>query len=496
MTLTGNDISTIVGEIAPQVVGAMVTDVVETSLWALVLHLERPGQDRPLRLLLSANNDFSRLHLVTAPLRLPKPALPMGNLASRHLAGHYLQDLIQKPGDRVLRLGFSNHMVLVAELTGRHANIFLADPQGLILGMLRGNRSKVRELYPGKPYVESPAHDAGGPASALEGPVSSRLVEERYRRIEDQEETARLFRLLSRELGRKEKALDKALAKAREDEDKARDMVALRGPADLLAAHFHLLKRGMDQVTVTDFHTGQPLVIPLDPAQSPRENLERMYQRARKGDRGMLMARQRGEALVEQQQRLLGQRQELTEMIQMQEPGREQLHALARDLGLVQAVDAHARRGEKPLLPAVSKKQAEKRALYREFFSQSGKAIWVGVSAEANDRMTFGLLKKNDFWFHITPDAGAHVAVPMGRDETPPDPETMRDAALLAAYYSGKRPGAQAEVMYCRRKDVKPTGRRSKPGSVQVSHPRYLTVTVDKDRIRRLMDSRKDGTDA
>lgn len=83
--------------------------------------------------------------------------------------------------------------------------------------------------------------------------------------------------------------------------------------------------------------------------------------------------------------------------------------------------------------------------------------------------------------------AGSHVVVPKGGDI----PEaTLRQAALLAAWFSRGYRSAQVPVDYTRRRFVKKPG-GAPAGFVLYTHQRTLYVTPDERAVRALSP---DGT--
>ncbi len=115
------------------------------------------------------------------------------------------------------------------------------------------------------------------------------------------------------------------------------------------------------------------------------------------------------------------------------------------------------------------------RSIARRFVSPDGMIVLVGKKAEDNDILSLKLGAPNDFWFHVSGEAGSHVVVrnPDDLDRLPRD--TARFAAALAAGYSKARRGGQVSVHMARCGDVsKPRG--FEPGKVLLR--RYETIHV------------------
>jgi predicted ribosome quality control (RQC) complex YloA/Tae2 family protein len=95
-------------------------------------------------LLLSADPQMPRLHLIKRRVRdLEKQSGPLNQFSltvRKELAGTTLLTIRKDKGDRILRFQFSGkdelgkekHRTLVAQLTGRSANLFLLDEAGTV----------------------------------------------------------------------------------------------------------------------------------------------------------------------------------------------------------------------------------------------------------------------------------------------------------------------------------------------------------------------------
>lgn len=115
------------------------------------------------------------------------------------------------------------------------------------------------------------------------------------------------------------------------------------------------------------------------------------------------------------------------------------------------------------------------------FRSSTGVEILVGKNNLQNDRIT-KTAPENALWLHAKDMPGSHVIV-LCRGAC--DSETLREAALLAAYYSKGRTSAQVPVDYLPARHVKkPAG--SRPGFVTFTGQRTVYVTPQEELILRL----------
>lgn len=113
--------------------------------------------------------------------------------------------------------------------------------------------------------------------------------------------------------------------------------------------------------------------------------------------------------------------------------------------------------------------------------------ILVGKNNKQNEYLTNKLASSGDTWLHTKDIPGSHVVI-RGRDFSE---QTLKEAALLAAYYSKAQNGSQVPVDYTLVKHVKkPSG--AKPGFVIYEQQRTLYVTPDENSVRRLKSNFRD----
>ena len=118
-----------------------------------------------------------------------------------------------------------------------------------------------------------------------------------------------------------------------------------------------------------------------------------------------------------------------------------------------------------------------------KFKSSDGYEIRVGRNNKQNDRLTCKDSEKLDIWLHTKDITGSHTVISCHGTE-PPE-QTIREAAIIAAYHSKARTSSQVPVDYTLIKYVKkPVG--SKPGMVIFTNNRTLYVTPDEDLVKCL----------
>lgn len=471
MSLSATEISQILAELEPLLAGARLNRSHQPAPDRLVLELKPPGRDK-LKLLLAVTPGRTRLHSVEQ--RPANPAQPMAfqMLLRAHADGDRVTGLRQKQGDRVVTLELSHGQQLVAELTGRHGNVFLLDADGRILGSLLDNRSEIRNLEAGEIW-QPPAAEPPAPApSRFEPGSADAQAMEHYAAAESE---AQLEETRNRLAGALRKAIKKARRKHKAiagDLDRATESEKYLRYGEALKASLHTVASGSASVKLTDYLDEEtPIIeVPLKPELSPKQNMERYFRLHRKY--------QNARARIEQRLRDAG-----ADVDRL----RKRLEAVdaAPDLKTLQDI-------ERKLAPGILRRQRPKgrkagpsRApAYRTYVSATGRRILVGKNARANDELTFKHARGNDLWMHVKEYPGSHVVIPLERNQTA-DKETLLDAATLAVAGSRAPEGATVEVAYTAAKHVKkPKG--APAGTVTYRGEKTLYVTADEQRLRRL----------
>jgi len=301
-------------------------------------------------------------------------------------------------------------------------------------------------------------------------------------RAEFQSEVERIFKSA-------ERTLERRAAAAEEDRRKAQEMIADRRSGEILLASFGRIKRGASRVGLPDPFADSPratVEINLDPALSPDENAARLFQRAKKGERGVERANERLAETRENLSRL----DELRREAPRTGPG-ELLGRLGRFL-VSAKIDSSARGdvqetylGRQAVAapragrPGHGTPGAHKSLRPRTYVLSDGWEVWVGRTNTENDLITHRLSNPHDFWFHVVGVPGSHVILRRPTRNSMPKPTTLVEAAQIAAYFSKARKQTRVPVIYTERKFVsKP--RRGKPGLAHCTRERELLVRPKK----------------
>ncbi len=478
MSLTAVELELVVGELQA-LRGARVDAVRVHAERALTLELH--GRSEAALLLLCAEPEVTRLHVST--VRPVQPASPFAWQAPlrQALEGSRLEALELQAGDRVVTLRFERaggRVQLVAELTGRHGNLLLVDAGGVVRFMASRVAEPGRRLAPGLPWTPPAAPRGERRAGPRFEPVAgasfpwSLAVERRYAAIEAErtlvEARRRLREPLRAALARSRRALERLSDEAARVPAAEAD----RRAGDLLKANLQAVTRGAREVTLTEWTADGPgeVRVALDPALTPRQNMERFYRRFKRiAESAARVEARAGE--VRARLEAVGALLERVDGAPL-----EELPAIEREARRLAAGPRPAARPRRP------REQAS--LPYRTFRSVAGLALLVGRGAAENDQLTRRVARGNDLWLHARGLAGAHVIIRLGGREA--DQESLLDAAHLAVHFSDARGEPQVEVACTRAKYVR-KGRGAAPGAVTYSQERMLHLRTEPARLARLL---------
>lgn len=242
---------------------------------------------------------------------------------------------------------------------------------------------------------------------------------------------------------------------------------------ELILAHLYQIKKGQPSAELLDYMVDppSPLTVPLEPTQTPQQNAERYFQRARHVE-------QNAARLQALQQQLSDETNNLESLIAEVEQANEtgvldKLRAQATTHGWLQTGAGAKTDSGKPM--AQPKPSFEGKRI-RSFTSPEGWTVLVGENAEANDYLTQRVARPNDWWLHVRAGTGSHIVIPTQNAPQRVPPSVLRFAAQLAAANSRARHSGLVPVDYTLRKYVR-RPRGGAPGLVTFTHEKTLDVT-------------------
>jgi len=479
-------IKEIVAEIQPLMIGRAPGKIFQLSPLSLVIDFRlRDHGD----LFISVEPARPRLYLVKRRVRdLEKQSIPLtqfGQSLRKELSNTTLQSIEKDPGDRIVwfhfsgadELGQNQERTVVAQLTGRAANLFLIDRQSVITNQAREGKGPGQTI--GESYQKPPA--AGGRSSTVDGELI-KTIRSGQHSSRSEAADAYFSSLLVRqafdnragaaraELRKKLAHHQKLLKQLELDLSSHADGELHKRLGDLLLANLSTAQREGNRAILIDYFADDaaPIEIEIDEHSTlPEEAARRfaLYSRSKRAVRQITS-------------RIAAIRPEL-DILNSQSEALEKIIA-ERDEAAIEKFTA-----KKSAPTARGSKTEKKIPGTRSYLSSDGFEILVGRTARDNDYLTFKVAKPNDLWMHTGDYSGSHVVI---RNTTRKDVphRTIIEAAQLAAHFCQARKNAKVDVHYTQRKFVsKPKG--AAPGLVRMTRFKNITVEPKEGVERSLM---------
>ncbi|PEJ60275.1 hypothetical protein CN692_03000 [Bacillus sp. AFS002410] len=274
-----------------------------------------------------------------------------------------------------------------------------------------------------------------------------------------------LEKLLQNELTKNKKKIKK-LRNSLEDTDKA-DKIQLQG--ELLTANMYAMQKGMKEIEVVNYYdeNGGTMVIPLSPLKTPSENAQAYFTKYTKLKNSVTH--------IEEQIKLTTEENDYLETViqQIESASPRDLEEIREEL-----VETGYIRKKKSKKAQKSNKQ---KVTLDEYISSTGEQLLVGKNNKQNEYLTNKLASRDELWFHTKDIPGSHVVI-RAKD---PSENAIKEAAIIAAYFSKARQSSSVPVDYTEIRHVKkPSG--SKPGFVIYEQNNTVYVTPDEELVLKL----------
>jgi hypothetical protein len=260
---------------------------------------------------------------------------------------------------------------------------------------------------------------------------------------------------LSAQVGRRLKRTERAIEKVKSEIEDAGRADEYRHLGQLLLTRQEAIPRGRSEVTVTDYDGVTPVTVSLNPSLGVQQNAEVYFRRARKADRRGIKAPPRLGELTAEALRLRRMASEIADADE------ERLAAMENDV----------REGR----PKQSRGAAEARPRFRTYVVSGGWEVLVGRSGRDNDELTHRMARPDDLWFHARQVPGSHVILRRSGSKSEPDRQAILEAAAIAAYHSKAGKSSKVSVCYTERRHVR-KARGGQPGEAVVSREKVVMV--------------------
>jgi predicted ribosome quality control (RQC) complex YloA/Tae2 family protein len=234
---------------------------------------------------------------------------------------------------------------------------------------------------------------------------------------------------------------------------------------ELLTANLYQVTRGMKEVNVSNYYDeGNMLTIQLNPQRTPSENAQKYFSKYQKAKNAVGVVQEQIEKALSE----VAYFETLYQQLHTASP--RDIEEIREELQEEGYLKQKQRKGMKK--PAHQKPQLE------TYHSSEGDLIFVGKNNKQNDYLTNKFARRDEIWLHTKDIPGSHVVI---RNENPSE-QTIKEAAILASYFSKAQNSSSVPVDFTKVRYVKkPNG--SKPGFVIYDNQQTVYVTPDADTV-------------
>ena len=459
-------IAAVVIELAPLIVGRRPGKIFELGPHSLAIDFGLRGEGY---LFLSVAPAQPRLYLIKRRVRdLDKQSQRPGNFSlslRKELSRTAVSSFEKMDGDRVVWIKFTGvdeigndvQRSLVAQLTGRSANLLLLDKDYRIIAQLRegkGAGQTVGETYglPPTQHVITKSRDV--PAPENHNSISEGLDQHYLALTASQASESRLASAraeIRKEISRRKKLL----RQLESDLSGHAGAEEAKRIGDLLLANVSTAKRRGQTVTLTDYFADDApsIEIEIDENLTLAEEASRRFESYARSKRARKQIVARIQEVKTELARLAAKSSDLEN------------NPLTSDLPspLMSERRQSAKAANQNKIPGT-----------RRYLSSDDFEVLVGRAARDNDTLTFKFAKPNDLWLHAADYPGSHVIVRNPTRKEIPQ-RTLIEAAQLAAHFSQANKDPKVDVHYTQRKFLsKPKG--VAPGLVRLQRFKNITV--------------------
>ena len=416
-------------------------------------YLPPPAQDKLNPLMVTGDELYARLSSFPEGKLsrcLAETVTGLSRAAAEELACRVLQPGEEWPGD------LKAACVRLADFLGRLPE--MADPR-----VLFGENGETEDVFP-FPYLSRRTDSQRAYktlSEALEVYFGTRDARDRLN-----QKSASMVRMLKGQLDR----CQRKLALQEEELSSAERMEEYRRMGEAINANLYQLKKGMTEAELPDWNDpeGGTITVPMDIRLTPSQNAQKYFKKYQKARSAREVATQQRDKTLEEMDYLEGMLLDVDKCV-----GESELEEIRQELVRTGYMKKTANRRQQRQLPGSKP--------YR-YKSDDGIEILVGKNAAQNDRITLGA-KPEETWLHAKDMPGSHVII-CREGEIPL--ATMKQAALLAAWYSKGQRSSLVPVDYTLRKYVKkPSG--AAPGKVIYTHQKTAYMTPEEEEIKRIM---------
>lgn len=229
---------------------------------------------------------------------------------------------------------------------------------------------------------------------------------------------------------------------------------------NILLININKIHSGMNSIILDDiYESDKTIEIKLDPKLSPKENVNRYFEKAKESKTQYHKAIELIENVSREKDKLIEFKNKTSNSSSIKE-----LEQIAKGLKIKMKT-------EKNIQESISEK-------FKHYIVDNKYKVYVGKDSKSNDLLTLKFAKQNDYWFHARAVPGSHVVLRVENTKEPIPKSVLKKVASLAAYHSKAKTAGLVPVSYTFKKYVvKRKG--MEPGKVALLKEDTILVTPE-----------------
>lgn len=205
---------------------------------------------------------------------------------------------------------------------------------------------------------------------------------------------------------------------------------------NLLLINLNNISQGMNKISLPDVYIDEIMIeINLDPKLSPKENVDKYFDKAKESKVRYEKAKEMIEIVEKEKQHLYEAKEKLQSIKSIKE-----IEQIAKGL----KIKMHT---EKNLNESIIEK-------FKHYLVDGEYHVYVGKDSKSNDVLTLKFAKQNDYWFHARSVPGSHVVLRVDNTKEPIPKSVLKKVASIAAYHSKAKTAGIVPVSYTLKKYV------------------------------------------
>jgi len=227
--------------------------------------------------------------------------------------------------------------------------------------------------------------------------------------------------------------------------------------ANTLLLNIDKIHKGYDKIKLSNlYRNNENVTIKLDPKFSPRQNVEKYFEKAKNERQSLLRATH----LAEEAKKKLDLSKKTQDKLLKAETIEDYI-SIMKELKIKDEVK--------------KKKDDDIKSKFRHYLVDKKYHVFVGKDSKTNDLLTLRFAKQNDYWFHARSVSGSHVVLRNENSKESVPKNILKLTASIAAFHSKAKTAGMVPVSYTHKKYVvKKKG--MEPGKVALLREEVLIV--------------------